>query len=503
MREEKAMATIYEEVSRTFNEYLLIPRLTKKTHLPDEVSLKTPITRFRRGEQPDIELNIPFTSAIMQAVSDDRLAIALALQGGLSFIYSSQSIKDQAAMVQKVKRFKLGFVESRYNLTKDATLSDVVRIKEKTDHSTITITSDGSPHGKLEGIITSRDWRVPQMDLSTPVVDFMTPFESLICGEDGITLNEAYDRLWEHKLSVLPIINGQILTALVFRKDYDSDEQNPSALMDERKSYMVGAGVNTHDYRKRIPVLVESGADVLCIDSSDGYSEYQKDVISFVRDSYGDTVKIGAGNVVDGYAFRYLADAGADFIKIGVGGGSICITREQKGIGRGQATAILEVAKARDQYYEETGIYVPIASDGGIVQDYHVTLALAMGADFVMLGRYFARFEEAPGRRYRVNGNFVKEYWGEGSNRARNWARYDRHDTRQMTFEEGVDSYVPYAGPLKDNLSITLAKIKSTMVNSGCMSIGEFRERATLTVVSQMSLNEGSAHDVILKEQSF
>ena len=497
------MAKIYEEVSRTFNEYLLIPRLTKKEHLPDEVSLKTPITRFKRGEQPDIELNIPFTSAIMQAVSDDRLAIALALQGGLSFIYSSQSIKDQAAMVQKVKRFKLGFVESRYNLTKEATLSDVVRIKEKTGHSTITITSDGSPHGRLEGIITSRDWRVPQMELSTPVIDFMTPFESLICGEDGITLDEAYDRLWDHKLSVLPIINGQTLTALVFRKDYDSDEENPTALMDERKSYMVGAGVNTHDYRKRIPVLVESGADVLCIDSSDGYSEYQKDVIGFVRDSYGDTVKIGAGNVVDADAFRYLADAGADFIKIGVGGGSICITREQKGIGRGQATAILEVAKARDQYYEETGIYVPIASDGGIVQDYHVTLALAMGADFVMLGRYFARFEEAPGRRYRVNGNFVKEYWGEGSNRARNWARYDKHDTRQMTFEEGVDSYVPYAGPLKDNLTITLAKIKSTMVNSGCMSIREFRREATLTVVSQMSLNEGSAHDVILKEQSF
>ncbi|MBN2861396.1 MAG: IMP dehydrogenase [Sphaerochaetaceae bacterium] len=497
------MAKIYEEVSRTFNEYLLIPRLTKKEHFPDEVSLKTPITRFRKGERPDIELNIPFTSAIMQAVSDDRLAIALALQGGLSFIYSSQSIKDQAAMIRKVKQFKLGFVESRYNLTKEATLSDVVRIKEKTDHSTITITSDGSPHGMLEGIITSRDWRVPQMDLSTPVVDFMTPFDNLICGEDGITLDEAYDKLWDHKLSVLPIIHGRTLSALVFRKDYDSDEQNPSALMDEKKSYMVGAGVNTHDYRKRIPILVESGADVLCIDSSDGYSEYQKDVIDFVRDSYGDRVKIGAGNVVDGYAFRYLADAGADFIKIGVGGGSICITREQKGIGRGQATAILEVAKARDAYYEQTGIYIPIASDGGIVQDYHVTLALAMGADFVMLGRYFARFEEAPGRRYRVNGNFVKEYWGEGSNRARNWARYDKQDSRQMTFEEGVDSYVPYAGPLKDNLTITLAKIKSTMVNSGCMSIKEFRKEATLTVVSQMSLNEGSAHDVILKEQSF
>ncbi len=497
------MAKIYDEVSRTFNEYLLIPRLTKKEHLPDQVSLKTPICRFKKGETPDISLNIPFTSAIMQAVSDDRLAIALALQGGLSFIYSSQSIKEQAEMIRKVKQFKLGFVESRYNLTTKATLSDVVRIKEKTDHSTITITSDGSPHGELQGIITDRDWRVPQMALETPVIDFMTPFDKLICGHDGISLDEAYDMLWDHKLSVLPIVKGSKLTALVFRKDYDSDEENPSALMDEKKSYMVGAGVNTHDYKKRIPALIESGADVLCIDSSDGYSEYQKDVISYVKENYGETVKIGAGNVVDEDAFRYLADAGADFIKIGVGGGSICITREQKGIGRGQATAILEVAKARDKYCEETGIYIPIASDGGIVQDYHVTLALAMGADFVMLGRYFARFEEAPGRRYRVNGNFVKEYWGEGSNRAKNWARYDKHDKRQMTFEEGVDSYVPYAGPLKDNLAITLAKIKTTMVNSGCMDIKEFQDKATLTVVSEMSLNEGSAHDVILKEQSF
>jgi IMP dehydrogenase len=497
------MATIYDEVSRTFNEYLLVPRLTKKTHLPNKVSLVTPLIKHKIGEEPDLKLNIPFTSAIMQAVSDDRMAIALALRGGLSFIYSSQSIQSQAEMVKRVKQFKLGFVESRYNLTTSATLKDVVSIKEKTDHSTITITSDGSPHGELLGIITSRDWRVPQMDLDTPIIDFMTPFEKLICGRDGISLNEAYDTLWEHKLSVLPIINGNRLVALVFRKDYDTDEENPLAIMDEKKSYLVGAGVNTHDYKRRIPALVESGADVLCIDSSDGYSEYQKDVIDFVRNTYGEEVKIGAGNVVDADAFRFLADAGADFIKIGVGGGSICITREQKGIGRGQATAVLEVAKARDAYCEKTGIYIPLASDGGIVQDYHVTLALAMGADFVMLGRYFARFEEAPGRRYRINGNYVKEYWGEGSNRAKNWARYDKSERNPMHFEEGVDAYVPYAGPLKENLLHSLEKIKATMVNSGSMDIMEFRKNAILTVVSEMSLKEGSAHDVILKEQTF
>lgn len=496
------MAYIFPEVSRTFNEYLLIPRLTEKTHQSDQVSLVTPLTRFKQGTKPELYLHIPFTSAIMQAVSDDRMAIALALQGGLSFIYASQSIDEQSDMIRRVKQFKLGFVESRYNLTTDATLADVVHIKETTDHSTITITSDGSPHGELLGIITSRDWRVPQMSLDTPITDFMTPFHKLICGEDGISLDAAYDTLWDYKLSVLPIIKGKTLVSLVFRKDYDSDEENPHALMDEKKSYLVGAGVNTRDYHKRIPALIASGADILCIDSSDGYSTYQKDVIDFVRKTYGDTVKIGAGNVVDADAFRFLADAGADFIKIGVGGGSICITREQKGIGRGQATAVMEVARERDRYCEETGDYIPLASDGGIVQDYHVALALAMGADFVMLGRYFARFEEAPGRKYRLNGNYVKEYWGEGSNRAKNWARYDAHTSSGMAFEEGVDSYVPYAGSLQDTLQVTLAKLKATMVNSGSLDIKEFQQKAVLTVISEMSLNEGKAHDVILKEQS-
>ncbi|NCB01636.1 MAG: IMP dehydrogenase [Spirochaetia bacterium] len=497
------MAKIYEEVSRTFNEYLLIPGLTKKTDTPEKVSLKTPITKFKIGESPTLQLEIPFTSAIMQAVSDDNLAISLARQGGISFIYSSQSITSQVEMIRKVKEFKLGFVESRYNLTLNSTLEDVVKIKNTTNHTTITVTSNGCPHGKFLGIITSRNWRIPKMDLKTPVNELMTPIEELVCGKEGISLDEAYDMLWTHKLDVLPIVKGNSLSSLVFRKDYYSDEENPNAMMDEKKSYIVGAGVNTHDYKERIPALIDSGADILCIDSSDGYSEYQKDVIDFVRETYGNSVKIGAGNVVDVDAFNYLADCGADFIKIGIGGGSICITREQKGIGRGQATAILEVVKARDAYREKTGYYIPVASDGGIVQDYHVTLALAMGADFVMLGRYFARFEESPGRKYKINGNYVKEYWGEGSNRAKNWARYDKTEESPLEFEEGVDSYVPYAGPLKDNLLITLHKVKAAMVNSGSLTLKEFREKSNLTVISEMSLTEGSAHDVILKEQTF
>ena len=247
---------------------------------------------------------------------------------------------------------------------------------------------------------------------------------------------------------------------------------------------------------------MDAGVDVLCIDSSEGFTEWQKRTLAWVRERYGDAVKIGAGNVVDRDGFRFLADAGADFVKVGIGGGSICITRETKGIGRGQATAVIEVAKARDEYFEETGVYVPICSDGGIVQDYHITLALAMGADFCMLGRYFARFDESPTSRVLINGNYMKEYWGEGSARARNWQRYDMGGAAKLSFEEGVDSYVPYAGSLRDNVSLTLSKVRSTMCNCGVLSIPELREKARLTLVSSVSIVEGGAHDVVLKDHT-
>ena len=420
------MAYYFEEPSRTFNEYLLVPGYTSKECTVENVSLKTPVTRYKKGEEPAISMNIPLVSAIMQAVSGEKMAIALAKEGGISFVFCSQTIENQANMIRRVKAHKA-----------------------------------------------------------------------------GITLSEANDILWDNKLNALPIIDeNQRLTHFVFRKDYDSHKSNPNELLDAHKRYIVGAGVNTRDYQERIPALIEAGADILCLDSSEGYSEWQAEAIAWVREKYGDTVKIGAGNVVDGEGFRFLADAGADFIKIGIGGGSICITREQKGIGRGQATAVIEVAAARDEYFKETGIYVPICSDGGIVYDHHMTLALAMGADFIMLGRYFARFDESPTNKLNVNGSYVKEYWGEGSSRARNWQRYDLGGDPRMKFEEGVDSYVPYAGSLHDNVNLSLTKVKSTMCNCGALSIKELQEKAKLTLVSATSIVEGGAHDVILKDAS-
>ena len=496
------MARIYDEPSRTFGEYLLIPGFSSSECTPDKVSLKTPLVKYKKGsEQSPITLNIPMVSAIMQSVSDDNLAIALAKEGGMSFIYGSQSIESQAAMVARVKSYKKGFIVSDSNLKPTSTLTDVLALKEKTGHSTMAVTEDGTAFGKLVGIVASRDYRIGHTAPDAPVSTFMTPLEKLVTASEDTTLSQANDIIWDNKINTLPLVDKKgNLKFLVFRKDYDSHKENVNELLDCHKSYMVGAGINTRDYRDRVPALVAAGADCLCIDSSEGYSEWQKRTIDFIRETYGDTVKVGAGNVVSAEGFRFLAECGADFIKVGIGGGSICITRETKGIGRGQATAVIEVAKARDEYFKETGIYVPICSDGGIVHDYHVTLALAMGADFVMLGRYFSRFDESPTNLVKINGTYMKEYWGEGSARARNWQRYDLGGKASLTFEEGVDSYVPYAGKLKDGVAMTTAKVKSTMCNCGALTIPELQEKANLTLVSSTSIVEGGAHDVVRKQ---
>ena len=496
------MAFYYGEPSRTFSEYLLIPGYSSTDCIPAKVSLKTPLVRFEKGQEPELSINIPMVSAIMQSVSDDRLAVALAQEGGMAFIYGSQPAWQQAEMVRRVKRYRAGFVVSDSNVSPDMTLRDVLELTERTGHSTVAVTETGENGGKLLGIVTNKDYRVSRMSPDTKVSEFMTKFEDLVYADEDTTLKEANDIIWEHKINCLPLVNKkQELVYLVFRKDYDTHKKNENELIDSSKRYMVGAGINTRDYEERVPALVEAGADALCIDSSEGYSEWQKITLDYIRKKYGRSVKVGAGNVVDGDGFRFLAEAGADFVKIGIGGGAICITREQKGIGRGQATAVIEVAKARDEYYKETGIYVPICSDGGIVHDYHITLALTMGADFVMLGRYFARFDESPTKRVNINGSYMKEYWGEGSARARNWQRYDLGGDKKLSFEEGVDSFVPYAGSLHDNVNMTLSKVKSTMCNCGALTIPQLQQKAKITLVSSTSIVEGGAHDVMLRDK--
>ncbi len=496
------MAKLINETSHTFNEYLLIPGYSSAECIPQNVRLKTPLVKYKKGEECPISLNIPMVSAIMQSVSDDKLAVALAKQGGCAFIYGSQSIESEAEMVARTKAYKAGFVVSDSNIKPSDTLKDVLELKERTGHSTVAVTEDGTPNGKLLGIVTGRDYRISRMTLDEKVETFMTPFRKLVTAPENTTLKEANDIIWDNKLNSLPIIdkNGRLLY-FVFRKDYDEHKKYQNELLDSQKRFIVGAGINTRDFAERVPALVNAGADVLCIDSSEGFTEWQKITIDYIRKTYGDKVKVGAGNVVDAEGFRYLAECGADFVKVGIGGGSICITRETKGIGRGQASAIMDVCKARDEYFKETGVYVPVCSDGGIVHDHHITLALAMGADFVMLGRYFARFDESPSNKISINGTLMKEYWGEGSNRARNWQRYDLGGAAKLSFEEGVDSYVPYAGKLGDNVQRTLAKVRSTMCNCGALTIAELQQKAKITLVSSVSIVEGGAHDVVLKSK--
>ena len=494
------MAKILEDASRTFNEFLLLPNLTDERCIPSNVSLKTPLVKYKKGEEPEYYANVPMVSAIMQSVSGEEMGIALAREGGVAFIFGSQSIESQAKMVKHVKKHKAGFVVSDSNVKSNTPLKEVLELVKRTGHSTVMVTEDGTANGKFLGLVTDKDYRISRDNMDAPISNYMTPIEKVVFAEEGISLSEANDIIWKYKKECLPILDQKgNLKFLVFRKDYEERKHNPYSLLDKDKRYVVGAGINTRDYEQRVPALVDAGVDLLCIDSSDGYSVWQKNTIKFIRDKYGDKVKVGAGNVVDAEGFKYLAEAGADFIKVGVGGGSICITRETKGIGRGQASALIDVVEARDKYFKETGVYIPVCSDGGIVHDHHITIALALGADFVMMGRYFARFDESPTRILKINNNYVKEYWGEGSNRARNWQRYDMGGAQKLSFEEGVDSYIPYAGSLKENLEVTVSKIKSTMCNCGAISIPELHEKARLTLVSSVSITEGGAHDVILK----
>jgi IMP dehydrogenase len=493
------MATILEGVSRTFAEYLLIPRLTRKDQRPDLVDLSTPLSAVEPNQLPRLKINVPIVSAAMQAVSGPRLAISLARQGGLAFIFCSQDIESQAEMVHQVKAHKAGFVSSDTNTTADCSLRDVIALMNKTGHSTVPVTEDGTGTGRLVGVITDQDFWEYEDDLSNPVSQHMTPLQDVIYGEEGISLREANQLLHKHKKNCLPVLDKSgHLQSLVFKKDYEDHMRHPLELLDESKRLCVGAAINTHDYKTRVPALIEAGADALCFDSSDGFTEFQKEAIDWVRQECGNDIVIGGGNVVSAEGFDYLVESGGvDFIKVGMGGGSICITREQKGVGRGQASALLDVAKRRDEYFAETGRYIPICSDGGLSNDTQIVVALAMGADFVMMGRYFAMTEESPTPRTSINGQMYKPYWGEGTRRAQNWQRYaDDMSTRDLVFEEGVDAYVPLVGGLPDVLSTTLYKLRSTMVNIGSDSLAEFRDQAQLTLVSEQSVVEAGTSTV-------
>ncbi len=251
------MAYLYNEPSRTFSEYLLLPNCTTRDCVSSNVDLTTPLVKHRQDEPAPLHLNIPMVSAIMQAVSDDTMAIALARSGGLSFIFGSQPVESQVEMVRRVKKFKAGFVVSDSNLRPDDTVADIMELRARTGHSTIAVTEGANGQGKLAGLVTSRDFRPHRTPGETLVKEVMTPFSKLVCAREGQSLSELNEIIWEHKLNCLPVINERDeLVYLVFRKDYDEHKENPYELVDAEKRLVVGAGINTRDYTERVPALL-------------------------------------------------------------------------------------------------------------------------------------------------------------------------------------------------------------------------------------------------------
>ena len=347
--------------------------------------------------------------------------------------------------------------------------------------------------------MASRDYRLSRMTMDLKVTEFMTPLDKLVTAPDTTSLHDCNDIIWDNKINSLPLIDAEgHLQYMVFRKATTPTRRTSTSCSTRTRAMWSAPASIPATSPSACPHWVDAGVDVLCIDSSEGFSEWQSRTIAWIRENYGDKVKVGAGNVVDREGFLFLAKQ----VQTSSRSASAAAPSASPARPRASAAVRLRLSSrlpARDEYYKETGIYIPICSDGGIVQDYHITLALAMGADFVMLGRYFARFDESPTNKLRVGGNYVKEYWGEGSNRARNWQRYDLGGAQKLSFEEGVDSYVPYAGSLADGVQTTLYKVRSTMCNCGALSIPELQEKARLTVVSSTSIVEGGSHDVILK----
>lgn len=488
---------ILSDLSRSLGEYLLLPGLTTEDCRPETVSLAAPIGRFESGGEPPFYIEIPVVSAIMQAVSSPRLAVALAQCGGLSFIHHDQTVDAQMAMVSEVKRQKAGFRSPVVHVAPTTTLGDLSSALELEGEDFAIVTVDGEAGSEFLGLISRLDFHVERHASDEPVSSRMRSRDELTCARESSSLSEANSLLWDSRQDIIPVVGtDKSVKSTIHRKDYELHKTFRNECIDDEKRFRVGAGINTHDYKDRVPALLEAEADALCIDSSDGFSVWQAATLDFVK-SVDSHVPVGAGNVVDSRGFEYLADAGADFVKVGIGGGSICVTREQKGIGRGQGSALIDVVRARDEYAQRKGTYVPVCCDGGVADDAQIAVALALGADFVMLGRYFARTTESPTRVVSLGGRLYKEYWGEGSERARNWARYEQGDGQKLAFEEGVDGYVPYAGSLFDNVAATVAKLRSTMVSCGSMTLRKFHEDARLVIISEQTRLQ-SSHDIVV-----
>lgn len=485
--------TTPNRVSRSLWEYVIKPGYIPNELTHDVVDLSTPLVKYRSAkEEPQLKLNLPFLSAAMQSVTGPDMAIAMAREGGLGVVYCSQPIDKQAEMVRRVKEYKAGLVTLDV-FSPEHLIGDAIKRAEEMGYSTFPITDDGKPDGKLMGLLTSKDYD-RRRHRNVKIGERMVPVEKISYGVEIDDLDEAAEMLIESKANFLPIVNRRRhLRHGIFRKDVDDRMENPLELVDGNWRYRVGAAINTKDYTERVAELVEAGIDVLFIEASHGFTGYQRDTLKHVLKKYPDIPIIG-GNIVTEEGFDFLVKNGAHGVKIGMGPGSICSTREEIGVGRGQATAVEAIAEARNRYFKKSKLYVPIISDGGISVAKDVTVALALGADSVMMGRFLAGCKESPTKVETKAGQKVKPYWGEGSPRAREW-REGRYD--QLSFDEGVEAYVPYVGPLREHLGGAVERIIDGVRKAGCRNIRDLHENDVAEPQSDLSILEGRPHNII------
>jgi len=481
------------EPSHSLKEFRLLTGKTTTDNVMSKANLKTKLCAIP-GTNKHISLNIPLVSAAMQAVSGKHLAVALAQLGGISVIPCSISLDDQVEIIRWVKRFKAGFQEKVITVSKDDKILKLLKIMKEKGYGKFPVTEGGRMKGKFLGLITGKNFD-PKVHGDDIVADHMVKVPT---AKEGTGLGDANREMIKHGTDIMPIVDAKgNLKFMVFKKDVQKHLEFPESAVDNNKRYMVAAAVSTQpNDNKRIDELLKAEVDVIFIDASDGYSQFQVDTLKYIRSK--SKIPVIGGNVITSEGFKLLAEAGFDGIKIGMGIGSGCTTQAQKGTGRGQATAIIDVYNARAEFYNKTGKYIPLISDGSIANSGQIMVALALGADTVMMGRFFAQFtESAGGLRQHPTMGPLKEYWMEASARARSYGRYNA--TSETFFEEGVEGFVPHVGSLYDNLKETLLKMKSSLSSAGCASVDELHEKAVVELQSDSALKDADVHDIIAK----
>lgn len=469
----------------TFDDVLLLPG--KSSVLPKEVSVATNLTK-------KIRLNAPIMSAGMDTVTESKMAIAMAREGGIGIIHKNMTIKEQALEVDKVKRSEHGVITDPFYLSPYHRVSDALELMERYRISGVPITDES---GKLVGIITNRDIRF-EKEVGKKIADVMTK-EGLVTGNIGISMDDALEEMKKHKIEKLPLVDDDgYLTGLITIKDIEKTEKYPNSAKDETGRLLAGAAVGvTKDALDRIDALYKSKVDVVVIDTAHGHSVGVLDAVRRYKNEFPE-IEFVAGNVATPEGTVDLIKAGADAVKVGIGPGSICTTRVVTGVGSPQFTAIMRCAKAAKEYG------IPIIGDGGIKYSGDITKALAAGANVIMAGSLFAGTDESPGEEVLYEGRRYKEYRGMGSLGAMDAGSKDRYfqEDAKKYVPEGVEGRIHYAGPLGEVVYQLLGGLKSGMGYVGAKDIKELQEKAKYIKITQASLIENHPHDITITKES-